>query len=294
MGFFHRAAVLAAAILVGWLGAAGAAGAAPALWVVRDADSEIFLFGTLHALDPSVRWRTPAYEAAYRRADTVWFETQIDRAGPEAVRDLVARYGVDAERPLSRKLSPAALEALQRQVDLARVNHLRPWAAAMVLSMQPVLEKGARLQAGADATMTRRARAADKEIRVFETLEDQARLFAELPERAELRYLSDVIRERKGARRIFFGRRPPTLQEAWLAGDLERLGPQLVGKLREDNPALYDALLKRRNFAWTDTLATEMAGSGVELVNVGALHMVGPHGLPALLRARGFHVERVQ
>ena len=33
---------------------------------------------------------------------------------------------------------------------------------------------------------------------------------------------------------------------------------------------------------------------GVELVNVGALHMVGEDGLPALMAASGFTVERVQ
>jgi uncharacterized protein YbaP (TraB family) len=65
--------------------------------------------------------------------------------------------------------------------------------------------------------------------------------------------------------------------------------------MKSGNPGLYDALLKRRNLAWADRLAQELAdGSGVELVNVGALHMVGDDGLPALLAARGFTVERVQ
>ena len=74
MGWMRRIAVAAIAVLGAWLGAAGAVGAAPALWVVRDADSEIYLFGTLHALSPQARWRTPAYDQAMARADTVWFE----------------------------------------------------------------------------------------------------------------------------------------------------------------------------------------------------------------------------
>ena len=85
-----------------------------------------------------------------------------------------------------------------------------------------------------------------------------------------------------------------SLEGQWLAGDLARLGPGLVGEMARDNPGLYDALLKRRNLAWADRLSTEMAGAHVELVNVGALHMVGPDGLPALLAARGFKVERIQ
>ncbi|MGZ6015887.1 MAG: TraB/GumN family protein, partial [Phenylobacterium sp.] len=170
---------------------------------------------------------------------------------------------------------------------------------ALMLSMQPALAHGARVQAGADLVVTRQARAGGKQIRTFETLEDQARMFASLPEPAELQYLTDVIHERHPgpARRLRLSLNPnsASLEQAWLAGDLARLGPSLVRDLAHDNPALYDVLLKRRNLAWADKLSAEMgAAPGVELVNVGALHMVGPDGLPALLAARGFKVERVQ
>jgi hypothetical protein len=274
------------------------AGAAPALWRVKTEHAEIYLFGTLHALEPGVRWRTPAYDAAYAKAGTVWFEAALDGADPQAVNSIVARYGVDPDRPLSQKLAPDALAELRRQTDVGRIDHYRPWAAALMLSMQPAIAQGASVAAGADLTMTHAARSQAKTVRTFETLEDQARIFASLSEPAEVRYLTDVIREREPARpklRLPFQPSPESLEQAWLDGDLARLGPGLVGGMKAENPALYDALLKRRNLAWADTLSREMArGSGVELVNVGALHMVGADGLPALLQARGFDVERVQ
>lgn len=289
-----RTALAAVAILVGGLGVAGAAGAAPALWLVKDADSEIYLFGTLHALDPATRWRTPLYDQAYARADTVWFEADIDGADPATVMRIVDRYGVDRERRLSQKLPARELAVLTRKVDVARIDHLRPWAAALMLSMQPTLGRGATIEAGADLAMTRAARTGGKRIRTFESLEDQARLFAGLSEEAELEYLCDVLREQAEAARVSLRRKEGSLERAWADGDLARLGPGLVGDLKDGNPAFYDALLKRRNLSWSDTIAAQMSGSGVQLVNVGALHMVGPDGLPALLAARGFSVTRVQ
>jgi uncharacterized protein YbaP (TraB family) len=164
-----------------------------------------------------------------------------------------------------------------------------------MLSMRPVLAGGAEVARGADIVVTRQARAGGKQVRTFETLEDQARMFAGLSEPAELRYLADVIHERQAPpKRLSLDPGVSSLESQWLAGDLARLGPGLVGELARDNPGLYDALLKRRNLAWADQLSAEMAGAHVELVNVGALHMVGPDGLPALLAARGFKVERVQ
>ena len=292
MGWVRKAAGLLAVVVWGWVGAAGAASAAPALWKVSDADSEIYLFGTLHALTPGAKWRTPAYDAAYARAGTLWFEADMEKGDPSTIASILERYGYDTRHRLSDKLDPRDLKVLAGQADVSRIEHLRPWAAALMLSMQPAMGRGVTLEAGADLTMTRAARKGAKQVRTFETLEDQARMFASLSEPAELRYLSGVIRERSQFRLTL--KPPASLEEAWLAGDLARLGPRLVGEMKAENPDFYEALLKRRNLAWAESLTGAMAGSGVELVNVGALHMVGDDGLPALMAARGFTVERVQ
>jgi hypothetical protein len=276
--------------LLTFVGAAGAARAAPALWRVTDADSTIYLFGTIHALTPGLKWRTPLYDRAMAQAQTVWFEADMTSGDPDTIRLLIQRYGSDPDTPLSRKLGPQELGALARQTDVRRIEHLRPWAAALMLSVRPVLGRGATVEAGADMAATQTARTEAKTIRTFETLEDQARMFASLPQASEVRYLADVVRERS-RHRLPLPPRPVSLQRAWLAGDMGRLGSDA---LKAENPALYDALLKRRNLAWAEALSREMAGQGVELVNVGALHMAGADGLPALMAARGFKVERIQ
>ena len=165
MNRFRTAALAAAAFL-----AAGFAQAAPAMWRVSDANSEIYLFGTLHALTAGAQWRTPAYDAAYARADIIWFEADLGAADALTVTNIVNRYGVDPERALSDKLAADDLAALRREADIGRIDHLRPWAAALMLSMQPALSRGASVETGADLIVTRQARANEKQVRTFETL----------------------------------------------------------------------------------------------------------------------------
>jgi uncharacterized protein YbaP (TraB family) len=159
----------------------------------------------------------------------------------------------------------------------------------MMLSVLPMTQQGASVQSGADAAVTRQTRATEKPIGAFETLEQQIRLFADLPEAVEVQYLDDVAAEA-----LVPPRNGVALQAAWLRGDMNRLGPMVVDVMKRDRPALYDTLLKRRNAAWAEAIAAEMARPGVQLVAVGALHMAGDDGLPALMEARGFRVRRVQ
>ena len=104
-----------------------------------------------------------------------------------------------------------------------------------------------------------------------------------------MQYLDDVAAETLSP-----PRNGVALQSAWLHGDMDKLGPLVVDVMKRDRPALYDTLLKRRNEAWAQALTAEMAKPGVELVAVGALHMAGEDGLPALMAARGFQVRRIQ
>ena len=284
--------VIAASLV--WTACAGAAQAAPALWEVRDKDSVVYLFGSMHVLAPNVRWRTRAFDHAYAAADRVWFETRAD-VGPDRIKALVDLYGVDPDRSLTEKLSPTALATLRPVLDrdgvpLEQVERLRPWAAAMMLSVAPMSQKGARVESGVDVATTQRARMAEKPIETFETIEQQLRIFADLPEPVELAYLDDVAREQLS---------PPrdgvVLERAWLKGDMNRLGAVLVDHMRTERPELYQALLLRRNLAWADRLDAVMRqGQGTDLVVVGALHMAGNQGLPALMRARGYAVRRIQ
>jgi uncharacterized protein YbaP (TraB family) len=185
---FGKGLVAACALAFALVG--GAAHAAPAMWEVRDHDTRIYLFGAMHVLAPNVKWRTRAFDRAYAQADKVWFETRAD-ADPAEVRALVDRYGVDPDRSLTEKLPPRTVATLRAALErdggsLDRVDRLRPWAAAMMLSVLPMTQQGASVAAGADATVTRQARAAEKEVATFETVEQQIRLFASLPETVEV------------------------------------------------------------------------------------------------------------
>lgn len=278
-----------ALVAVIWCALSSAASARPAMWVVRDADSEIYLFGTVHVLGEGAAWRTPLFDNVYERADTVWVETAVNKA---QAKSLMRYYGVDPQRRLSEKLSPRLMKRLapllaRRRVPVASADSLRPWAAAMILSVQSTGAGGASLENGPDMVITRAATEAAKPLRTFETMEDQFRMLAGLPEEAEVAYLASVIDDQI---------RPPpgSLEQSWAQGDLDGLSRRMVEDMRRGNPRLYEALLKNRNEAWARTLTAEMRGNGVQLVNVGALHMVGQHGLPALMSARGFEVERVQ
>jgi uncharacterized protein YbaP (TraB family) len=293
--------VSGAATLRAWLGAllavltlAGAALAAPPVWEVKSPTATVYLFGTIHAMTPGANWRSPALDDAYAKSQVVWFETDVAaRSNPVVVLGLVQRYGLDPQHPLSGKLDAAHLAALKAalaadNLPVAGLDRLRPWAASLLMLAAPMVRSGFDPKAGADMQLSAAAVADHKTVRAFETLDQQIRFFADLPPDAEVQLLDQAIDENGQT-----GEQVKAMETAWLDGDLDRLGPFLIGDMQTRYAALYATLILNRNRAWADTLAVELGGHSTELVNVGALHMVGADGLPALLKARGFVVRRL-
>ena len=117
--------------------AAAQRGPHPALWLLEDEDTKIYLFGTIHILPRGFRWRSPRFDAAVRSADELVME--IAGLDTTETRDAVLsemRLGKSA--PLLWRVSPDRREALQQMVDdlgipMDRLDAMQTWAAAVVL-----------------------------------------------------------------------------------------------------------------------------------------------------------------
>jgi len=281
----------ALAVLVTTALAAFPAAADPAVWVIRDKDSTLYLLGTVHVLKPDTVWRTPAIDAALAEADALWIEVDTDDAA--AMGALVQRYGLDPARPLSSKLDAgqkARLDAAAASLGAtgAAFEPVRPWLAALQLSIGPLVKAGYDPASGVESKLKAAAREAGKPIRTLETLEQQISLFADLPPAVELAFLLSALDEMDSGPAML-----DALVAAWSAGDVEALDSLMVAVLAAAYPALHDALLVRRNKAWAGQIQTLLDGEGVAVIAVGAAHLVGDDSVQVQLAARGITAERL-
>jgi uncharacterized protein len=79
--------------------------------------------------------------------------------------------------------------------------------------------------------------------------------------------------------------------ESWRAGDAPAIERIVLKDLRHE-PELYQRLLVERNRNWLPQLEALFARKGPALVVVGAAHLVGPDGLVAMLKAKGYAIEQ--
>lgn len=267
----------------------------PALFVIRDADSTLYLFGTIHIRRPGDPWGGPEAQTALASAEEVWTEILIDDSTNAETMAAVSRLGLaPAGRPLRTLLNDeqnAQLDALCQRLGINRgmLEPLQPWLAAVTLDIMPMVQAGYDPAAGVDRAIDAASDAAGRRMRAFETAEEQMGFLAGLSPEVQIDMLAETIAEaEKGSEQI------DELSAAWERGDLAALERLNVEEMRADYPDVYQALLVQRNHNWVPMIEQELAGSGVDFVAVGAAHLVGPDGLVALLRARGYTVERVR
>lgn len=266
--------------------------AQPALWVVRQSDSTIYLFGTVHLLPNDTAWHYPALDRALAQSGSLTIElTDDDAANMQA---LVLRYGPDLGHPLADKLSAAENLTLARAATTAGVpggvrtlQIMRPWLAALTLAVAPLMKAGLDPAHGVDKLLQAQMLNAGKPVHALETAEQQIRFLADLPPAVELGFLRATLHDvDQGNNEL------SALIDAWKAGDTTVIARLEDEDLRQREPLLYQRLLVGRNRAWAAKIADMLHQPGTTFIAVGAAHLAGPDSVQAQLRKLGIEAVR--
>ena len=278
--------------LAGALALAGCGGPArdwpdpsPALWEVTGPEgAQGWLFGTIHSLPESARWRTPAVDEAFASSSLLVVEVaelgRSDEAGA-IFRRLATTPGLP---PLTQRVPPAERPALAAFLDRAGMDEdafseTESWGAALILA-----NSVRRSDSGNGADRALIAEAA--RVEGLESFEEQYAAFDRLPAAEQADLLAGLAADAEGD---FEDRRVT----AWLTGDMAALERDSSGGILAD-PELREALQLSRTRAWAARVGDLLERGERPFVAVGAGHMWGDEGLPALLAARGYAVRRVQ
>ena len=264
----------------------------PALWVVKDADTTIYLFGTVHLLPNDTAWHFPALDQALSDSRALYVEiTDDDQANMTA---LVMRYGLDMAHPLSTLLTPFDRDRLERAARLANVpggvaalNVMRPWLAALTLTVAPLTQAGLDPAAGVDKQLRAAMEKAGKPVRALETAEQQIRFLADMPQAMQLALLRSTLRDTDRASVEL-----KALIDAWKDGDDKAIARLENDLMRREEPQLYQRLLVERNETWARQIAGMLQQPGTVFIAVGAAHLAGPDSVQAQLAKEGIATER--
>jgi hypothetical protein len=269
--------------------------ATPALWTVHGPKGTAYLLGSIHILPKNVDWRTPQILAAMKRADTFVFEVKMDEDTQEAAREDI---GPKEVLPLSTSLISLFDEDMRsdfRKVifkthaDPTVVVYLRPWLASMDLQGAEGNDPRFVAAEGVDnkvyAMVSKRK---GVQFRAFETYQQQFRLLM-----GDGNLEHELAKLRVSFKRILAEDHQETLDEifaAWAKGDTKALtafGPNDPNMSPDDRKAMIDD----RNRNWIPQIAAMLKEKHTYFITVGAFHLVGPGGVPNLLRQAGYQVD---
>jgi uncharacterized protein YbaP (TraB family) len=288
------AGAFVAAASLAFLPQAAEAKGAPALWSVSDADTTVYLFGTIHLLPDKYSWRTAKFDQAVAGSNELVLETIIDDKDPMKLVGILTRLGFSNNLPPIASRVPAgkraALEAAIAKSGVPRsaFDKMESWAAAFMLLGNQFKDLGLRGDQGVETALRSSFTSAGKPIGELETNSEQLGFFDTLPEPAQRALLEGAIEDRANMRQTF-----DAMLAAWSRGDVRAIARSFNRDLAA-SPELKTALLSRRNANWSRWIEQRMAKPGSVLIAVGAGHLAGGESVLELLKRDGYKVERVQ
>lgn len=242
--------------------------ARPALWVVNDEDTVIYLFGTFHALDGKSAWFNDEVRTAFNRSNELILETLV----PEI-----------KAAPLPAPVPGPGF----------RIQPVGPFAgsASFLTTSKTVMSagrsQGMSTSQGADTILREAAEEVGKPVGGLESFQFQLNMFAKLPGATPPKDAEAATRTKVQLATVL-----TQLQAAWNRGDVEGFAPML-DQMRTKSPETYKLLFNDRNGRWAAWIARRLEQPGVIFVAVGAGHLAGQDSVQNKLTALHVRSQRI-
>lgn len=263
----------------------------PAIWVVRDPDTTIYLFGTFHALDGKSAWFNDEVKTAFNQSKEVVLELppEEDKA---KLQPIIMKYALDTSgKPFVDRLSPAAkAKYVKALADIGApanaLDKFKPFFATLTLVMAGAQKQGFTAESGAEAIITKAAKDGGKPISGLETIDFQMGIFAGMSDAEQVKMLEETLDQLDNLGPMF-----AEMNKHWTTGDANGFA-KLMNEMDAQSPAAYKALLTDRNATWADWVQKRLDQPGVVFVGVGAGHLGGKDSVQAFLARRGIESTR--
>ena len=237
----------------------------PAMFVVHDPDTTIYIFGTFHALDGQTRWFDHGVRSAFDQSNELILETLIPE-GP-----IAPQRGLPIRAP---SVTPSA-----------------SFLATTRMAINAGKSKGMQVDNGADMVLRHTAESQGKAVEGLETLEFQMNMFNSMPAA-----MQPGAPQTKAAASDPSIRDLPSqmaeMQSAWKRGD-QAVFVKLLGQLEAGSPDTYRVMFTERNARWADWIAARLQTPGTVFVAVGAGHLAGKDSVLVRLAEKGIRSQRV-
>lgn len=268
--------------------------ARPALWQVSDADTTIYLFGTIHLLPADLQWRTAKFDQALQGSQQLVVETIVDQQHPESLMSAEASLGFKqglppiADRVPAKDVPKLRAAIAQTGVPEKYFDQMKTWLAAIQLLGVQFRTMGLKGSDGPEEILRQQFMSEHRPIGQLETNLEQFGYFDRLPEKAQRALLEGAIEPQAGMDKEYDG-----MLASWSKGDVKGIAATFNHDLA-DSPDLKASILEQRNGNWAKWIEQRMGQPGTIMIAVGAGHLAGPDSVIARLQHDGYSVQRLQ
>ena len=263
------------------------------LWKVEAANGNAaYLVGSIHVLTADAYPLPASIDKAFAASKTLVEEVDLDEmSDPMLMMAALAKAMLSDGKTLDQLIAADVYAEVKKRAEgygmpMEAINRMKPWLVAVTLMAPTLQSSGFKPELGIDRHFFDRAKERNMKRQGLETLAYQLDRFDQMSPKLQEELLkatiADLDTQVTGVK---------DMVRAWTSGDVATV-EKLTLTAFVQSPELYQRLLLERNQNWVPHIEKCLSENAGCFVVVGAAHLVGKDGLPALLARKGYKVTQ--